>query len=298
MSLTANAQLSKLNLTVESSIFKDTTCYRLCITRTTDTIANEVFHKEVIKKLDSLSPGAYKIQVYKCADPSALSVVKNIKLYADSLTEVTLELLYDVSSYKMDTETREGIIKSKHEVQYQFSALSPKWFEKNSSFKFSSTFGVTVFQWYSFSKHVGFLVGGGVGIGHYGVSNDTTFMSVGAPSKKIYEYYNYLDVHGDVKFRFTPGSQQQDSYLTSIMYIDIGATYNAPLLFKQIARYENSKKISNGNLHQYTDVRTYVNIGFQPVALFAEYRLMDFVMGTYPELPRYTIGIKVAIAVN
>jgi hypothetical protein len=110
--------------------------------------------------------------------------------------------------------------------------------------------------------------------------------------KKKYECYNYLDGHLDMKFRISSGNQQSLNNGSTKMLIDIGAIYNFPFIFKDVARYSDNKKITNSRLHQYTDVRAYVNIGFYPVVVFCEYRIFDFVIGNYPELPRYNAGIK------
>ena len=73
---------------------------------------------------------------------------------------------------------------------------------------------------------------------------------------------------------------------------DVGLCYNLPLYYRQITRYPGDNKLVKNRLHQFTDVRAYVNIGFSQVLFFVEYRLSDFVMGANPEIPRYMAGIR------
>jgi hypothetical protein len=246
-------------------------------------------YEDVYKELDNLKPGTYKIKLSKCIDPSEFCVIRNVTLYPDKLTELTLELRADVKNELIDTAT---IIKEKEEMQYQLSVLNGDWLQKNSILKFCGTFRITYFKWFAFSKHVGFLGGFGLGLGYYTFSKDTTFMNLIA-GRKTSEFYNYIDGHVDVKFRFSLKSQQDGYYTRALPFIDIGMMYNAPLSFRHVAYYENDKRAFNGKLHQFTDARAYVNIGFAPVSLFAEYRVFDFIIGSYPELPRYNFGIRI-----
>lgn len=292
--ITMYGQVSKLNLVFNNSLDKDSTCYRLCITNMADTVVNEWVYTDVDKELDSLTPGTYKIQLSKCSDPAEGSITKSTKLYANRTTEVTFELFYDETHSEIDEETRKEIIKDREEILYNLSYLNTNWVEKSTSLKFNANAGFTVYKWFSFSKHVGFLAGFGFGFGHYGFVKDTTFMKV-SPSRKIYEYYNYLDGHTDIKLRLTFKSQQKEYYPDPMAFIDVGAIYYAPVAFRHIARYDNNSKIVERSLHQFTDVRGYINVGILPFSFFAEYRSLDFLIGNYPEFPKYNVGIKLSI---
>jgi len=103
---------------------------------------------------------------------------------------------------------------------------------------------------------------------------------------------NYLDGHLEMKFRISSGNQQASTNISSKLTLDIGALYNAPIIFKHIVRYDNNKKIINNGLHQFTDFRAFVNFGYSEVLVYCEYRLFDFIIGNYPELPKYSRGLK------
>lgn len=291
-SFSTRAQVSKLYLNISSH--EDSPCYRLRVTRMSDTIVSQSVYTNLEKNLDSLLPGTYKIYLYKCSDPAELSIVKNVVLNPDSLTEcyIDLDFYIDEKHVEINKKTREKIVKEKGEIQGHFSCLYTDWIEKKSPLQFSPTAGITFYNWQSFSKYVGFLTGIGFGAGHYGFADDTTFMNL-TTAKKNYEYYNYLDGHVDSKFRITLKSQQKGYDVGNTFFLDMGVTYNVPVLFKHVAQYENSKKIVNKHLHQFTDLRCYVNIGFSHVSVFAEYRLLDFIIGSYPELPKYNFGIRI-----
>ena len=98
-----------------------------------------------------------------------------------------------------------------------------------------------------------------------------------------------------MKFRFSTLNQQAKDISTKNIFFDIGAIYNFPIYFKQIIRFDNNTKLVNSFIHQYTDVRLYSNIGYKSGQLFMEYRPLNFIIGSLPEMPKYNIGLKFLI---
>ena len=77
-------------------------------------------------------------------------------------------------------------------------------------------------------------------------------------------------------------------------FLDIGATYELPVLFREVQSDGNNKLVHRG-IHQYTDVNAIVRLGYEHVSLTAEYRVLDFILGNYPEIPPLTLGLSILI---
>lgn len=292
----ASGQISRLNLSISSADAEaDSVCFRLCVTQEGDTISDKIIYSEFNNRFDSLTPGYYKIHLYNCTDPGELMISKNATLLEAQATNIHIDVSSFESYSRLDKKTGNEIVKQKTEIQLNASYVNTDWLEKNSKLNFGSNLDFTMYNWYCFSKHFGILSGFGFGMGHYGISADTTFMNL-TNSKKLYEYYNYIKAHIDLKFRISFKSQQENKFLSPRVFLDIGAAYYAPIAFRHITRYEDNKKISNARLHQFTDLRAHVDFGYSPLIFFAEYRVIDFLIGNYPELPRYNFGLKLTLS--
>jgi len=264
--------------------------YQLVISRfaadTTVIVTEELDYYE--KELDSLLPGIYNISISKMGNPPHLEYFRNFQLFPDSITVVHLS--YGFSEYTR-SKAEDLYSTDKFDVQYSLGYFNNKWIEDHPAVTSHIYAGFSVGQWWAFSKHTGFILGGGAGLSHTSIARDTTFMNQPNLNKR-YEYYTYLDLHVDAKLRLSTGNQQINEFCPSHWTIDIGASYYFPAMFKHIAWYSGNQKHTESFLHQYTDCRLFVNFGYSPVLLFAEYRPFNFILGKYPELPQFIFGVR------
>lgn len=290
----AHGQISRLRLTINSSYSDDSTCFRLLVTTGVDTIANKVVYNNYYNKFDSLVPGQYKIRLFNCDNLLEPAMVRNSTLFPDQETNLQLEYSATEHTYYYNPNKENEENKNRNEGQLNLSYLNPNWIDNTSPLKSGINIGLTGYHWFAFSNHFGLLAGMGLGYSYYEIANDTTFMNL-TSVKKNWEYYNYLHINGDMKFRITLGSQKKHSHLKPRAVLDFGVIYYLPVVFRHIAWYDNDKKIVNKYLHQYTDLRAHVDFGISPIIVYAEYRLSDFIIKPYPEVPKYTFGVKLTI---
>ena len=293
-SFICNAQLSKFQLTINNSSSNDSVCYRIYIFTNSDTIYNKDIYTYYDHEFDSLPSSVYKIHLYNCNDLKEITITKSFTLFPNKITKVYIDISVEETYGELNKKTRDEIVKLRDEIDLNLSYFQNAWANEKSGIRLGTSIGYTSSKWFAFSKHMGILPGLGFGLSHYSISNDTTFFHFNQ-RKKTYEYYNYLDGHFDVKLRFTINNQQADNSIFSEPIFDIGAVYNLPIVFKHITRFENNIKVTNNNLHQFTDLRAYVNIGVNPLLIFFEYRLTDFLIGKYSEVSKYNTGIRINI---
>lgn len=243
--------------------------------------------------IDSLIAEEYIIEAFDNNSTSGVPYfTKTVTLEAYSTTKINLDISFYEEIFDLDTTTREEISNEKMEMQINGSYMRNGWLNPTSIFQTSYSFGFTQFVWHPINKHIGLLAGSGLSISQYYFNKDTSNYPT-IPYKKYYENYTYLALNMDLKFRLSTGNQQKTDYYTSKFLIDIGALYNLPVVFKNIARYEGGNKMTTSFIHQFTDARAYINIGYVPVLFFVEYRLFNFIMGNYTEIEKIRVGIKI-----
>ncbi|ASS47692.1 MAG: hypothetical protein A3D31_17860 [Candidatus Fluviicola riflensis] len=296
------SQTGKLTLSIsdynnfDDRDYDDTTYYTLHVfneaTSLNKTVMVEWQSGET--SIDSLLPGDYQLQWSNTEPDSTLVYQCRFTIQKDQATVLSIDLYADGKYCDIDPETNDLIVTERMENQFELGYFNNQWTENNPAVTSSVSIASSFSYWYSFSKHVGVIVGAGVGITHSSFAKDTAFFD--APQfDKRYEYYNYLYLSPEAKIRFTLKNQQQDHFPVKGLMIDLGARYNFPFAFKHVGRFAGNTKIVDSGLHQFTDFRTFVSIGRTPVLVFAEYRLLDFILGNYPELPKYMVGIKIAL---
>jgi len=293
-SLNNFGQSSQLKVEVLVPFENSAGCYKIFITNTSGSILEDTFESDYDTIIDKLKPGEYKIQVQSCNSNVQHALTRSFNLLPNKKTNLSIDLNFTELVLDLDTLSRTGIERNKMDVQLSLSYFNTNWLNTPSFVKSNFAIGFSSYNWSAFSRHLGFLVGMGSELSHHIFSIDTTFIN--APQfKKIYESYTYLNFHLDLKFRLSGGNQQKDDPGSSKLFMDVGAIYNAPLIFKHAVRYSDNKKIANGRLHQFTDLRANINFGYSHAALFFEYRLLDFIIGSYPELPLYNVGLRVSM---
>ncbi|HLP55611.1 MAG TPA: hypothetical protein VK151_11305 [Fluviicola sp.] len=292
------SQTGKLTVSVSNSNYyvsseEDTTYFTLYISNQTTSIRKTILveweNGEIT--IDSLVPNEYLLRINN-TEPDSMQVYQ-CRFSILPLMETTLNIVLGSNEYHYDIEeeTQETIVRERVESQFELGYFNNKWTETNPDLTSSLAINSSFSYWSSFSKHFGVLFGGGIGIGHSSFSKDTVYFN--APQfDKRYEYFNYVYLNPEIKLRFTLKNQQHNDFMQKGLIIDIGARYNLPIVFKHIGRFAGNTKIVESSLHQFTDCRAFVSVGRAPVMVFAEYRLSDFILGNYPELPKFNTGIR------
>lgn len=288
LSCTAFSQFARLQL--EISIWPyELKCPEVTIYNETGAVYSDNIYAYFEEEIDSLAPGDYWLALTDCTNSDLTLMATEFTLYADSAT--TLDLSYSTNVYR--TAIADSVVKHRLDTQFELGYMNNKWAYDQPALTSSASFSFTQSAWFAFSRHMGILTGGGFGLTHSSIAQDTTFMEQPL-LKKWYEYYNYLDLHVTAALRWSTGNQQRE-FEPSKWTLDIGASYHLPLLFKHVARYKGNQKFMEGGLHQFTDCRVFAGIGYSQCLFFAEYRLFDFILGSYPELPTWNFGLKIDI---
>jgi hypothetical protein len=281
------SQTAKLHLEIQTP--EESECFEVTIYNNGDSVYSDRLYSYFYEEIDVLPPGTYRLVVTACADEDfTLLQSRYFVLYPDSVTHVDLN--YESQLYRTADVERPRIYRTV--TQLMVAYMNNNWAYNEPSLTSSASAGFGQSAWFPLSRNIGLLAGGGMTFTHSSIAKDTTFMHQ-SPLAKRYEYYNYLDLRADAAIRLSSKSQQADDFPG--FTVDIGASYHLPLLFKHVARYGGNQKFMNGGLHEFTDCRVFLNVGYAPCLFFAEYRLLDFVLGSYPELPRWNFGLKIDI---
>lgn len=272
-------------------------CYRLIFTAGADTLsdcvlsADDLFGYEIRK--DSLAPNPNcKVSLYDCRSLENLLVARYFRLDDGMLTRIDLHNEGEIGYWKITGERKNG---PRIEHVVSISSFNNRWLDPTSLITYNGEIGVSQYSWRPFSKHIGFMGGGGFSLSHYAIAKDTSFTEV-TQWKKQYEYYNYLSMNFDIRLRFSLGLQNNPDIEERLKaLLDVGVKYNLPLIFRHTARYDGFRKTSRGGLHQFTDARLYVNLGWEYAGVFVEYRLFNFLKGNYPEVPKISFGLRAFI---
>ena len=269
-------------------------CYTVIVNRSIDTVYYEGFQQSKLVELDSLQSDIYKITIFNNKAQSEPIITKYISLLPNVSKTINIDLSIEETIEKFDTVSRYTIRKQKNEGQLSIGYFNNDWVNKISPIKNNFSLGLTVYYWSAFSKHFGILGGYGLGISQHYFVKDTMFANSPQFQKKFERYTNFK-LNCEIKFRISSGNQQLDGTLTSKVIIDIGAGYYLPIAFRKVINYSENTKVINKYIHQFTDFRAFINFGFVPITFFCEYRLSDFLIGNYPELPKYDVGIRLLI---
>jgi len=240
---------------------------------------------------DSLLPGIYILKAVG-RGPKQLIFSRKFEIKPSSITSIDIEFNATEEYIAIDTSNHSGIYTNKSDAEINLAFVDNRWLDPKGVFTNGFMIGYGGHGWNAYSKHIGILYGGGMAFHYNEINTDTSFID-GGSYKKIRESYAYLDAHLDFKLRFSGGNQQAWHEVSPKLLLELGAVYNFPLYFRYSGRYEGNKKNSAQGIHQFTDIRVFVNAGYYPFVFFYEYRLGDFVIGKYPELPRSTFGLRI-----
>lgn len=287
-------QTGNLRVTIYHEIYTETPCFNLIVYNHDDTVYTQSISDEEEISIDSLAVGYYSVKLTNCGAPSD-EVVQSITKTVDIKDARIAILDFDFSQYTryIDTDTLEinDYVDYRTEVQLGLSYFDSRWNPDGDDPKFTFGFDYSFYNWLPFSKHVGFLIGGGMGYMFAPLQIDTDENALYLDEIKS-QYYNYFNFQYDMKLRFSTLNQQRSDLKAHSVFFDIGAVYNLPFYFKRTTRFSIKDKMVNSFIHRYSDLRFYVNVGFTNVQVFASYRPFDIVRADYPQLPKFNTGIK------
>lgn len=288
-----------IRVRIEGAVYSEGDCFQVSITQGTDTIHVQTITDEYFLEgegflIDSLPTGHYFVNVLNCGDPtdelfySATSVAE-VKEY--EIVEVDF-YMYQYNTYtNVNVETREEIVEVRGEFQAEYSYFDFRWNPDGNDPKWNLGIASSGYAWLSFSEHVGFLVGGGLGWNFAQLQIDQQ-TSADYPDEVKSNYYNYFYASYDMKLRLSTLNQQSADLKGHNIFLDIGAAYNLPLYFKRVTRFNIQDKLVNSFIHRFSDLRLYANFGVTNFQVFASYRPFNFINEDLPQFPRYNLGIK------
>ena len=282
------------SLKIRYEIYDENCNFSILVKNEKDTVYNSKIesYDENSIKIKNLAMGQYTIEVIDLKS-KIVYYSKNVTLNNLLETIVNITITFYEQESLIDSLTQEEIGDNKSENVFSISYMPQNKIYPNSIFTNSYSIGYTYFGWLPVTKHLGLMGGGGFNASQYYLKKDTSYF-ITPEYKKIYENYTYLDAHLDLKLRISSGNQQNTKTNSSKLFIDIGAVYNFPLYFKDIARYEDGYRLLKSYIHQHTDARVYVNIGYSPVMFFAEYRLFNFISGNFAEIDKFRAGMRIS----
>lgn len=182
-------------------------------------------------------------------------------------------------------------VSSKLNFSIYGSYLESKWYNEPSAIRSGFQLGADLKNHWAFSRNLSFFLGMGIAFEKYNFHRDSSQLTVQGfmVKKEMYTYWNTNVLAG---FRITSNNQRINSE-TDRFYIDLGASYHIPLFFQHKMTNDQHQAFTTKRIHEYTDLRAFVNIGFSTVCLYADYKLLGFLKRDYAEPYKLTIGIKI-----
>jgi len=294
----AFAQTGKLHVYINDG-YIESDCLELTLKREQDTfylqtITNSDIFEESEIEIDSLDPGMYLLSLVNCgsvSDEQFHSATTYVEIKSGKIAHRNFYMDLTVRYTDVDQETDQEIIEARTEFQMEYSYFDFRWNPEGNDPKFNFGMAGSGYSWICFSKHVGFLIGGGFGWNFAQLQIDEQSEAI-YPDEIKSNYYNYFYLDYDIKFRFSLFNQQSPDLSGTNVFLDLGAQYNFPLYFKRVTRFNIQDKLVNGFIHRYSDLRLYANFGITNFQVFASYRPFDFINKDLPQFPKYNVGVK------
>jgi len=127
--------------------------------------------------IDSLLPDDYLLSIRNTGSDSLLLYQCRFSILKNQETLLQIDLDPNEDYWDIDEETHEEIVWDRLENQFDAGFFDNNWVENNPKLTQSYSLATSVCYWSSFSKHVGFLVGSGIGINHSSISKDTVYFN-------------------------------------------------------------------------------------------------------------------------
>ncbi|MFK7787688.1 MAG: hypothetical protein AB8B56_21380 [Crocinitomicaceae bacterium] len=299
VNFTTFSQEGLIRVNIEGAMYDGDDCFQISVTQGTDTIHVQTMTDDYFLEgdgflIDSLIPGEYFVNVRNCGeqtDELFVSKTSLVEVREDEIARVNFYMYQNVSYSSVNVETREEIVEVRGEFQAEYSYFDFRWNPDGNDPKWNLGIASSGYLWMTFSKHVGFLIGGGLGWNFAQLQIDQQTSAV-YPDEVKSNYYNYFYANYDMKVRFSTLNQQTNELKGHNVFLDIGATYHLPLYFKRVTRFNIQDKLVNSFIHRYSDVRLYANFGVTNFQVFASYRPFDFINKNLPQFPKYNFGVK------
>lgn len=268
----------------------DNTYYQLVVLKDYDSVDIVKFNFNCYFTKDYLDSGDYTFYIYSEDDGliyhDTFSVLPGKITYAKEIFNKSVQH-YNAQYGIIYTDSISCDYKTKYNSQIlPFFYGTNLFLEKDNPVKNEFGIGFSSMIVYSFSKYIGILYGPGIQFSQSYFTDDSSLISL---QNRFWERYSGLSISMQAGFRISYNSLQEADYKGILL--DGGIKYYFPVLFRHTAVYSH-KRISSFNIHQYTDVRAFVNIGVNDGGLFFEYRITDFISGNRPESPKFRIGIN------
>lgn len=262
-----------------------------------DVIAIQIFHNDttaildsIVKRgfeieLDSISCGKYSTKLFINGELCSINYF-TVNANSISFIEVNSDYKYawelPYSRTFSDTTPKKSIIQSELFASYGRGFLEDKNYPIKNKFSlgYNTIYGFKICNHFSVGFNLGFL------LSHAYFDKD----SPQTPGNHIYERYFQLNGNIGPYLRLSQKSMIDKSTYKSI-YIDLGINYALPLVSHYTIKDKNVKTIKSG-LHQYTNCFVYSRLGFNNISILVQYRLLDYLKGSYVELPKLEFGIS------
>lgn len=298
LSFNSWSQQGRLKVYVEAYTWDDPSCYQLAVLQNNDTVYAQILNTwedyENSILIDSLSVGQYFVSLNQCEAPSEellQSATLMVEIRENEIASISIGMNQYTEYTSIDKETHQEIVDFRNEFQTEYSYFDFRWNPDGNNPKFNFGLAGSGYSWFSFSKHFGFLLGGGFGWNFAQLQIDEETVA-NYPDKVKANYYNYFYGKIDMKFRLSMLNQQSDELQNGNVFLDIGAAYHLPLYFKRVTRFDIHDKLVNSYIHRWTDVQLYANFGITHFQVFAAYRPFDFIGKGLPQFPKYNVGVK------
>lgn len=235
--------------------------------------------------------GKYNIQVFK-----------NDSIY-HTFSDISLDNGYKIYyRINLDAKTSSEIIENGEKLPDVYNPVLNSYVETDFGYiEFDYGQGFVEASDYPV-KHYFRLAGGGsflkpasrhFGLGHTMIydlawtkpKNDTFLVTT--PNRGTEKYFRF-GLEYKLFFHLTTFNQKAPS--KNGVYLDLGAAYNLPILFRHSVIYANHKDIIR-KIHRYNDLSAFVRIGIGKVGAILNYRIFDYVNGPYPQNPKISLGL-------
>lgn len=244
-------------------------------------------------KFETLTSGKWDLEI-------TIKEINTTKVWRTAIVEPNKETLLEIDLYFYESKNElincDSIIKSGGNRNKTIGQINIQWgnnwhLPKDERPLFEFGIGAMVGSKFSILPSLGVFFKTGFNYSHSYYNSDTSQITL---NKRTFERYTYLSIPLEAGFRLSTNNQRHQDENEGVL-LEGSILYSAPVLFRHVVRYGMEKTITH-NLHQFKDLIVRAAIGYNYLLAFADYRLFDFIMGTYAELPKLTFGIKLCIA--
>lgn len=245
-----------------------------------------VLYKDSVDITDTLPVGEYDIRVYGPYNDNKLALtIHNIKIREG---EAFFQIITFPHSYYESNNKSSGVSPYEGNI---YVGYGTKTLETDPKYPVTGSYmvGMSGIIFPAAAKHhaLGLLYGSMMSLSTFDKSK---------PLKPYIPYtserYFYWNFNAGVITRICAFNLQSKEGRG--FFVDAFATYNLPIMFRH-TMVNGDHKIVDHRIHQFTDLSAGVRIGYYPVALQVEYRITDYLIAGYPEMPLLRFGISIMI---